>query len=496
MLKDCIEYMNVVLEATDYFKKCYGLVVLVRKKEGDVVNEFPAEYAGLGEYNPVTNFDQENGSIYWRLTGDIKDTELYVNTQAARVIQRTYPLRMIYVAKRSQLGENDNAYSEDKMSIYLLKVMKGREKVMRETVGAKQITFIPNSSDFNGYSVAESEFINIEYNNRSSYMIGSIEFDLQVTISKDCVDDFSISDTDINAVIRGNVITEITTNTAIVTAAQVSEIEDAFCTISPCPPTTEVLATADLDVVENSDALLTNPDTAAFIDANKICDTTEEVLAVADLDVTANSDALLSNPDTAAFIDANKTCPTPLNTANPTKTGQVTSYDTGDDGDLEEGRLTDFTTLDFTNVFGDTNRFTDEFGTQIYISGIVIDWSTYNQNLKTVIGWDNNYLVSNNWADSLVAGIALSVGTFTSGWRMPNVHEIMIACDASNTAGFNYAPFNINPARLWTSTTQSSSTGNALRWLPPMLIAARGKTDAVMNCMFCRNFTWNGSSLT
>ena len=42
------------------------------------------------------------------------------------------------------------------------------------------------------------------------------------------------------------------------------------------------------------------------------------------------------------------------------KTGQTTSYRTGDDGDLEAGRATDFFTLASNNPFGNTNRFTDE----------------------------------------------------------------------------------------------------------------------------------------
>ena len=60
------------------------------------------------------------------------------------------------------------------------------------------------------------------------------------------------------------------------------------------------------------------------------------------------------------------------------KTGQTVSYRTGDDGDIEAGRATDFLTLASNNPFGNTNRFTDELGGQTYTNNIVIDWSTYN----------------------------------------------------------------------------------------------------------------------
>ena len=67
------------------------------------------------------------------------------------------------------------------------------------------------------------------------------------------------------------------------------------------------------------------------------------------------------------------------------KTGQTTSYRTGDDGDIEAGRATSFSVLSANNPFGNTNRFTDELGGTTYANNIVIDWSTYNG--TTVLGW-------------------------------------------------------------------------------------------------------------
>jgi hypothetical protein len=54
-------------------------------------------------------------------------------------------------------------------------------------------------------------------------------------------------------------------------------------------------------------------------------------------------------------------------TAQLMKTGQTTSYRTGDDGDLEAGRNVSFTTLAENNPFGNTNRFTDEIGGQTMV---------------------------------------------------------------------------------------------------------------------------------
>jgi len=74
-----------------------------------------------------------------------------------------------------------------------------------------------------------------------------------------------------------------------------------------------------------------------------------------------------------------------LTTAKLMKTGQTTSYRTGDDGDLERGRNVSFTVLAENNPFGNTNRFTDELGGQTYTNNIVIDLSTYDG--SNVFGW-------------------------------------------------------------------------------------------------------------
>jgi hypothetical protein len=65
-------------------------------------------------------------------------------------------------------------------------------------------------------------------------------------------------------------------------------------------------------------------------------------------------------------------------TAKLMKTGQTTSYRTGDDGNIQAGRATSFSVLAENNPFGNTNRFTDELGGQTYTNNIMIDWSTFD----------------------------------------------------------------------------------------------------------------------
>ena len=179
------------------------------------------------------------------------------------------------------------------------------------------------------------------------------------------------------------------------------------------------------------------------------------------------------------------------------KTGQTTSYRTGDDGDIEAGRDVDFFTLAENNPFGNNKRFTDTLGTAIYANNIRIDWSTYNG--STVLGY---YQLSSpllyTWSQAIDWALALSVSTFTTGWRLPNINEVMGLMNWSLSANLNYAPFSIATLSHWTSTTNNNDTASAL-------IILSNSTNPVLNYsktlsrntyFAARTFTVTGTTLT
>ena len=184
------------------------------------------------------------------------------------------------------------------------------------------------------------------------------------------------------------------------------------------------------------------------------------------------------------------------------KTGQTTSYRTGDDGDIEAGRAVDFLTLASNNPFGNTNRFTDELGGSTYTNNIVIDWSTYDG--VTVLGYTRNLSTGalKNWADCIDQAAATSIGTYTSGWRLSNRKEIenIMRFEGTTLTVFNYAPFNQGVAtNIWTSTTYAFNTANA------HCLASSGngnftiavaKTIALAQYYAVRTFTVTGTTLT
>ena len=177
------------------------------------------------------------------------------------------------------------------------------------------------------------------------------------------------------------------------------------------------------------------------------------------------------------------------------KTGQTTSYRTGDDGDLQEGRDVDFFTLDYTNPFGNTNRFTDEIGGTTYANNWVIDWTTYNTVTGKVLGWYRVLQVASIWNNAVDNALG-SFGTF-SNCRLPNVIELTNILNFGLVGVLSYNPFNIaTGVQLATSTTVSNA---------PTLYIRKGSTNGVesaatkniaSNWIPVRTFTVTGTTLT
>ena len=182
---------------------------------------------------------------------------------------------------------------------------------------------------------------------------------------------------------------------------------------------------------------------------------------------------------------------TSLSTAKLMKTGQTTSYRTGDDGDIEAGRNTSFTVLAENNPFGNTNRFTDELGGQTYTKNIVIDWSTYDG--STVFGFRRT-TTFNNWNGAIDGSLIVSIAPFTSGWRLPNIKELINLANYSLSQVFNYSPFN-NTNALHSSTTDASNTANFFYANINGQMQSTGKTGTGYYIP-CRTFTVTGTTLS
>jgi hypothetical protein len=206
-----------------------------------------------------------------------------------------------------------------------------------------------------------------------------------------------------------------------------------------------------------------------------------------DISLTAPDATIQINNRTFGTAKSNETKNFSLTTAKLMATGQTTSYATGDDGNLQQGRS--FTTLLENNPFGNTNRFTALNGTQTYLNDIVLDWSTWDG--QTVLGWYRIPLgTAITWANALSGANAFNIIGY-SGWRLPNVNELMSIGLFSQIDMYNYAPFNILNKIIWTSTTALGNTLNAYRTPSTGFMTNGVKTSTFSTQCYipCRNFT-------
>lgn len=144
---------------------------------------------------------------------------------------------------------------------------------------------------------------------------------------------------------------------------------------------------------------------------------------------------------------------TPLSHGLP-KTGQITSYAAGDDGEIEAGwwpkRL----------ITNNKNRYLVKI---LDTDDVVVDLATglmwAGDGDAEGCGWGT----IEDWGFLLAHLNGLSFATF-SDWRLPNIQELFSLLQYTGTAPFIAEPpfTNTKTGRYWSSTTRPDSTTQAM----------------------------------
>lgn len=144
------------------------------------------------------------------------------------------------------------------------------------------------------------------------------------------------------------------------------------------------------------------------------------------------------------------------------KTNATVSYYTNDDGANQFGRETDFFTLEpgKLNPFGTNEKFTDTVGTQVYLDGIILDWSTFYNGVVLAITNQQNPTGALNLLATFTEVNSSTLNGF-SDWFLPNHRQLENFQVIPESRRFGYFPFvglGASNVRFWTSTPNLSGT--------------------------------------
>jgi len=177
------------------------------------------------------------------------------------------------------------------------------------------------------------------------------------------------------------------------------------------------------------------------------------------------------------------------------KTGQTTSYATGDDGATQRGRLTSRLVLEKNNPFGNTNRFTNKTGGSTYATSVAFDWSTYDG--KTVLAYYfGNMAATRSLATQMTQHLSSTFDGLT-GWYLTNMQEMLNILDWGRLANYQlqYPPFNTNLRYFWVSTQTAGTSGIITDLAGVNPFSTSPKTDGLYG-MWVRECTVTGTTIT
>ncbi len=146
---------------------------------------------------------------------------------------------------------------------------------------------------------------------------------------------------------------------------------------------------------------------------------------------------------------------------NLMKTGATVSYAGNDDAAENKGRLVNFLTLDCNNSFGNTNRFTDSVGGQVYGAGNS-SIADYMIDHATGFAWqfDTGFtaFALTPFATALSNATSHNNGTFLD-FIIPNINQLFSLANFGTPTILQYAPINSGASFfIWSSTTTELNT--------------------------------------
>lgn len=478
MLQSIIDYLTIKLQALK-IADVYGLGELVVDKD----SQKPCLYNGSGQYYPLSDFDNHSGLMYFRLVSPVTNTIAESQIGGDEVFQRTYNLRVVAYVNKA-IYNTDNNYIDDKIAHNIqIAIDNEDDGLLSTSLGAQTATIQTITYDTNRSNVSDGESLDFEI--PFDYVFLALDFNVIIIGSQDCFSTYGCNDTPIDylELLRSDVCeTECqqataiaknsdgdTLSTTLIDSGASADIPITDSTILRSDATTiatvpaqdpytvvdtpvearyvngTLISTTNVKAADSTVTIpIPNPATLQqTIDANTASDIGTAVKAAADTTKTNGVfTSIIPNVDNDTINSGLSLAQRNyLSNLNLLKSGRTTSYITGDDGDLEEGRGTDWLTL-----ANGQPRFT------VYGS-----YPTLFKDNLTGISWRNVFVGAKNDVDYYSEAASLTDGGLAAGsWKVPNMVQVesllLRNSDPLNYAPINYSAISSGTIRFVTST--------------------------------------------
>lgn len=176
MIAKSLNYINSKIETLNLFSVVLCLCEKIRKGE----QQYPAIPNGK-EYNKI-DLDKSDGKCYWRLIGDVSIEEVERMNSCGVDYLFKAPLKLVCFIDRKK----SNSTQEEIIGA-IIKEVTTTNAFLQSELSAKRVRVICKSYKTDREELAREEYTNIDFTPKYSYLYFSIEVELSVLTSSNCI---------------------------------------------------------------------------------------------------------------------------------------------------------------------------------------------------------------------------------------------------------------------------------------------------------------------
>ncbi len=180
-------YLSEKITSLGLFKKIIPLVEIIFD---EAEKSFPAQYCGKGEYKHVSDFDRNNGLIYFRKNGNVSSDNSDTNSIGSEnEIKITVPIKAVFAIRKDTIKALDNSYVDDKMSLNIIATLTSNNiKSLRQSLKVSNVSIVVQNWNTDRVKVWEDEYKNIPMEMPFEYVYASVDFNVVIEGATECFD--------------------------------------------------------------------------------------------------------------------------------------------------------------------------------------------------------------------------------------------------------------------------------------------------------------------